>query len=268
MKTFKTLSGLLSASALAVGLAVVALPATAGIVGSLHDMPGSSGSATAGTDQICVFCHTPHGSNTDVQAPIWNKALPAGANYTAYTSSTMDGTAAVGSVSLACLSCHDGTQARDNMINQPGTGGYNAPGVGGSGGGGDLGTLGDMSGFGVANIGQDLSNDHPIGMVYCGAANDSQAIAGNCVDDSFNTAGSGVSGAAQVLGTLATRVWLETGGNSTYSKTDFPLYGDNQPGAKVECATCHDPHTPENGTFLRRVGGNSGSGVCLTCHNK
>ncbi|MCC6502851.1 MAG: hypothetical protein IT362_06930, partial [Deltaproteobacteria bacterium] len=58
---------------------------------------------------------------------------------------------------------------------------------------------------------------------------------------------------------------------------------------KVECSSCHDPHfnnksfnevdytyeadtalqEPENnGLFLRRVGGNSGSGLCRTCHNK
>ena len=263
MKTLKTLSGLLSASALAIGLAAAALPASAGIVGSLHDMPGQNGSATAGTDQICVFCHTPHGSNTDVQAPLWNKALPAGYDYTAYTSSTMDGIASVGSVSLACLSCHDGTQARDNMINRPGSGGYTAPGAGGSGGGSDLGTIGDMSGFGITNLTQDLSNDHPIGMAYCGATSPSNAISGNCADDSFNS-----SGTVSVKGSLATRVWLDTDGNGTYSKTDFPLYGANVPGVNVECATCHDPHTPENGTFLRREGGNSASGVCLTCHNK
>ncbi len=61
---------------------------------------------------------------------------------------------------------------------------------------------------------------------------------------------------------------------------------------KVECSSCHDPHfknrsnvdfndaTPGgmgnsaptddmvDGLFLRRVGGNAGSGVCRTCHNK
>ncbi|MBI2399528.1 MAG: hypothetical protein HYV23_00435, partial [Deltaproteobacteria bacterium] len=59
--------------------------------------------------------------------------------------------------------------------------------------------------------------------------------------------------------------------------------------SKVECSSCNDPHfnnkswneidatyaaaetdqEPENnGLFLRRVGGNSGSGLCRTCHNK
>ncbi|MBI5587425.1 MAG: hypothetical protein HY889_03555, partial [Deltaproteobacteria bacterium] len=57
---------------------------------------------------------------------------------------------------------------------------------------------------------------------------------------------------------------------------------------KVECSSCHDPHFKNtswdeieavggyagkdpseiDGLFLRRVGGNTGSGVCRTCHNK
>ena len=58
---------------------------------------------------------------------------------------------------------------------------------------------------------------------------------------------------------------------------------------RVECSSCHDPHfnnkswnevdstysgeatdleVESNGLFIRRVGGNSGSGVCRTCHNK
>jgi len=55
--------------------------------------------------------------------------------------------------------------------------------------------------------------------------------------------------------------------------------------SKVECSSCHDPHFANStaasadqgfpvanqtgdGLFLRRVGGNVGSGVCRTCHNK
>lgn len=52
----------------------------------------------------------------------------------------------------------------------------------------------------------------------------------------------------------------------------------------VECSSCHDPHFSNmsyvdykpnmtgigvaDGVFLRRVGGNTGSGVCRTCHDK
>ena len=83
-----------------------------------------------GTNQICVFCHTPHGFNTTQSGPLWNKQVGlSGASYAVYNagsnnSSTLDADVPViGSVSLACLSCHDGTQAMDNMVNAPGSAG-------------------------------------------------------------------------------------------------------------------------------------------------
>ncbi|HEY6863337.1 MAG TPA: hypothetical protein VI319_05515, partial [Burkholderiales bacterium] len=101
---------------------------------------------TAGTDEICVFCHTPHGADTTAPAPLWNKSLSSlsGNTYKTYDSlgsTTIDGAFAtdgvnnssVGSVSLACLSCHDGTQAMDNIINAPGSGGYQVNGGGATG---------------------------------------------------------------------------------------------------------------------------------------
>ena len=109
--------------------------------------------------EVCVYCHTPHGASTSVEAPLWNKAAGTAA-LTAYDSTTLDGDIlAVGSVSIACLSCHDGSQAPDNVINAPGTG------------------LGDgfinaaQNAFltGVAAVGaDDLVNDHPIGVEYGG----------------------------------------------------------------------------------------------------
>ncbi len=108
--------------------------------GSLGTGPGGTsvldaGGNVVGTNQICVFCHTPHGFNAVISAPLWNKAVNSSATYVVYNSgsnpsSTFDSAApSIGSVSLACLSCHDGTQAMDNMINGPGSGlmasGYN-----------------------------------------------------------------------------------------------------------------------------------------------
>ena len=63
--------------------------------------------------RVCVFCHTPHGANTEVSAPLWNRAL-SGATYTPYTSSSIDAqdiAATPGGSSKLCLSCHDGTLA-------------------------------------------------------------------------------------------------------------------------------------------------------------
>lgn len=254
MKTFgKSLSGLLSASALAIGLAVVASPAAAQITGSVHDL-------SRGGFEICVFCHTPHGADTTVVgAPLWNKQTQAASVYSTYTSSTMDGVAGVGAVSLACLSCHDGVQARSNTINSSG-----------SGTSGSTGTLGNMAGFGMANLGIDLRNDHPVGMIYCGAASALDADGFICPDDSFNDI-------VEVNpGLTLTRYWAESGAATGYQKNDLPLYGVGGPGAQVECATCHDPHGGVPGTLFLRIANNAlpedpttrASGLCLTCHNK
>ena len=121
----------LKTSVAAVCLSLLSITASAaGITNTKHNLSTSgtgSNYLTVGTDQICVFCHTPHGSNTAAAVPLWNKKIPTGATYTSYASlntSSLDGEVlAVGSVSMACLSCHDGTQAMDNMMNAPGAGG-------------------------------------------------------------------------------------------------------------------------------------------------
>ena len=95
-----------------------------------HNLGSSAGGLVtmrySGTGEICVFCHTPHGATTTATVPLWNRTLPAAGGYTTYNSlgtSSMDGaTVAVGSVSIACLSCHDGASAINVMINTPGSG--------------------------------------------------------------------------------------------------------------------------------------------------
>ena len=91
-----------------------------GVVTSKHDFTtgGDAQGTTTQTDQVCVFCHTPHGADTTAPVPLWNKVLNANeARFTRYstlaTPSFDSQEAPVGSVSLACLSCHDGTQAMD-----------------------------------------------------------------------------------------------------------------------------------------------------------
>ena len=37
-------------------------------------VPTRTVKATSET-QVCVFCHTPHGANTDIPSPLWNRAL-------------------------------------------------------------------------------------------------------------------------------------------------------------------------------------------------
>ena len=71
----------------AVAFLLIAVPAQAGIANTKHNLsPTGTGvnKVTAGTDEICVFCHTPHAADTSAPVPLWNKKLPAGTGYTTY----------------------------------------------------------------------------------------------------------------------------------------------------------------------------------------
>lgn len=272
------LSGLFSAAALAVGFTVLIQSALAGIAETKHNL-GSTGlgpNHVTDTNEICIFCHTPHGVDA-TGAPLWNKLLPTNTTYTTYASlnsSTMEGVIGKpGATSLACLSCHDGAQAMDNMINAPGTGNYDPTGGGANGLGlkwvGDHQISGKMinAGGSTSMLGTDLSNDHPVGVEYCGGPKG--GVVGTCKDPDFvpPTAGFG--------GNMATGPWwVDTpdGTDGIRQKTDMILYAATSDrttgiGPQVECGSCHDPHS-SNGLFLRRQAGNTNSTTCLSCHTK
>ena len=273
-------------AAVASVLALIAVPATAGIANTKHNLSPTSNAlnnrVTAGSDELCVYCHTPHAADTTAPVPLWNKSLSTLGGYTTYAtlnSGSIDGQIlAVGSISLACLSCHDGTQAMDNVINAPGSGGYDVTGGGANGLGYTwAGTRVDATGkltnsaTSLANLGTDLSNDHPIGIQYCGGGPTVAASGTACVDKDFFAPQSAIINGNRVI-------WVDTagGGAGTRDKSDMILYNRTfATGAapSVECGSCHDPHveeatgTPASGkTFLRIA--NAGSAVCLACHNK
>jgi predicted CXXCH cytochrome family protein len=259
----------------------------AGIADTKHNL-GTTGtganhqaSGGGGTAEICVFCHTPHGSDTSAAVPLWNRKMAAPSTYTTYNSlgtSSLDGaTAPVGSVSLACLSCHDGAQAMNVMINQPGSGGYNASGSALAGTWTGVSTIPD----GITKIGVDLKNDHPVGIQYGGGMTAGGAYTtGTIADGALKDVDfKGIS--YQSLNNQP--VWWVDTGTAGRQKTDLMLYtrtgsdSVNPDGsvnaaaltgaqAFVECASCHDPHTAANPTFLRIS--NAGSAVCLSCHIK
>ncbi|MCP5150168.1 MAG: cytochrome c3 family protein [Ectothiorhodospiraceae bacterium] len=259
-------------------LALATGGAWAGIANTKHNL-GNTGTGTnhatgtgtdsTTTDEICVFCHTPHGANTGAGAPLWNKTLPS-STYTTYaTTSTLDSSVlAVGSVSIACLSCHDGTQAMNSMINEPGSGLDSITDAPGSW----TAWTGDQTVTGAANLGEDLSNDHPIGVAYAGGGCGS--LTGTCTpasdtsvrDKDFKVALETSSGSGQWF--------VDTGETSGVAgardKNDMILYTrdfSGQAEPSVECGSCHDPHS-ESSLFLRRTDGNTESQVCLSCHTK
>jgi predicted CXXCH cytochrome family protein len=202
--------------------------------------------------RVCVVCHTPSseeelpavpGANPEgAVLPLWN-ATTAPQEFTIYDD-IGKGESAIGSQSVACLSCHDGIQA-----------------------------------FGVT----DKSYDHPFGVPYrgsrarAGLSRDYYPADGQPAkvarfmpeDRDFRPASAGTIKGRDIW-------WVSRGGITPFrNKSDLPLYGrvdsshdGGQSGNKVpfvECSSCHDPHT-ENNLFLRVS--NRGSALCLTCHDK
>lgn len=269
---------LATALAVAAGGMTLSAPAQAQIRGTKHNLgtsPGGTGvNQFSGTAEICVFCHTPHGADTSAVVPLWNRTLPAPQSFTTYDSlgtSSLDGkTAPVGSVSIACLSCHDGVTSMSAVINAPGSGrAGDAAWQAGTWSGANQ-VDGKIAPGLITNIGTDLRNDHPIGIQYGGGGISATAPTAQTRDPDFSAPKN-----ASLNGTTVWWVDTETTPNGTRQKTDMLLYtrakdqgyvGQTDAEPFVECASCHDPHTSANPTFLRVS--NAGSAVCLACHVK
>ena len=231
----------------------------AGIADTKHNLSTSGTGAihaTSGTAEICVFCHTPHGADTNVAAPLWNRAQTT-ATFSLYSSSTLDAlpTQPTGT-SLACLSCHDGTVAFDAIRNLPGSGGYtNTPSVDGTSTWTFVGTPDKKMPDGITLIGTDLRNDHPISMVFADARSPSSTSASQ-------TAG------FRTITTTGSKKCVGNGIADCDDPAALPLSSATIGGSAdyVQCTSCHDPHRSDTPTFLRKS--NDGSALCLTCHVK
>jgi hypothetical protein len=281
------------ATAVILGTSLVAGSAFAGIANTRHNLgaTGTGPNHTNGTGEICIFCHTPHGADTGAPVPLWNKRLTTAtfSTYDQLGTSTLDAAVGtVGSVSLACLTCHDGTQAIDNIINAPGSGGFDTTGGGTPGltgaawnwtsPDGTLTTEGQFTG-GIAagniwQIGTDLTNDHPVSMQYGGGGYsvgnlNGGKFGGITRDQDFAVATPiGTAGRWYVENSAAVTAGA-AGASAAFDKWDFKLYtrdtslesyvsangaalaGEKEPF--VECGSCHDPHF-ETTTFLRMPG--------------
>jgi cytochrome c553 len=251
-----------------------------GLNGSLMD------AARNNYGEVCVYCHTPHGADGTKKLPLWNRTTKATTykTYNELNTSTLTQTVSQPGVnSLSCLSCHDGQTAIDSIINMPGSGRYNpnqatssdplfldtwtnttdvehkALNSGGLDGAGCMSCHNPLStpsatNFAVFVIGTDLTNDHPVGITFPSAS-------GTGTD--FN----------KPTGVKGTSRYFDANSNGNMDDGDVRLY-DTGGTAKVECASCHDPHgvpsagvgSPFNPTFLRV--NNAGSALCLTCHVK
>jgi len=271
-------------------------------LGSLGNPTSTSFFTTNATTEICVFCHTPHHSATASGTPLWNRSVSTTA-FTAY-GTTIGGTPTdvnQGGATLACLSCHDGVTTFDNLANKPGKAGLGSGGIGSSSDAGwsfyknnsvlqtaepgndEIGnTTGSRLNIGGSNS-SGLSNDHPVSIEYRGedhaTPRASLRDSGTLFSAISLTADLAASASTYDNGNLTKNLWAVNGFiTGTASIADLLRNG------KVECTSCHDPHfankswnevdatypveSSSDGQFLRRVGGNTGSGVCRTCHAK
>jgi hypothetical protein len=145
----------------AVVAALMASTASAAISGSSHDMALYLGAANVSGSR-CAFCHMPHQGTTIAGAPLWARNVNYAVTYT-FFSSTSGGKAqptTVGNGSRACLSCHDGNFALATVFTP--AGGTQSLAIG---------AAQATKLTGVAQVGPNLSNDHPISVTYDSGGN-------------------------------------------------------------------------------------------------
>lgn len=218
-------------------------PALAAVKGSAHDL-SISGSNTAASGlrssdqtEICIFCHTPHSAIKNDNIPLWNKTLSPATTYGSYTSPTFQG--GVNGLTGAATEADAGVSnlclsCHDgtlafNSLANPSNARPTSTFAG----------TGKMTGTALLGSGATaLANDHPVNFTY-----DATLVA---ADGSLTTpSGLGLNTVTNTNGTVQ-------------------LYGN-----KVQCASCHDPHTsadPSTKAFLRVS--MDGSKLCLVCHTK
>jgi predicted CXXCH cytochrome family protein len=200
---------LLGALALA---GLTASSASAQITGSGHDFSSMAWSG----GQICKPCHTPHNAIAGMPR-LWNHELTT-ATYTMHEGT---GTAEddFDYRSRMCLSCHDGTVALDSF-------------------GGTTGSSYIPSG---ANLGTDLTNDHPVG---------SDALYPPIPQPTWWA--NSFKASTALPSAIRLQDWTDSAG------TAYKVVG---------CTSCHNPHNRGNyGHML--VMSNAASAVCLGCHIK
>jgi len=209
--------------------------------------------------EVCIFCHTPgvadeYATGQSDAARVqptakWQPTVEAAFSFDLFDDigrMGAEGAArSVGSVSVACLSCHDAVQA-----------------------------------LGVNHA----STDHPFAVPYRGLSSYSAEAAPNLHrlvaakgdrpelmagfrgnDGEFRPARSGIVNKREVW-------WAPVGDSPQRTKSDLPLYSRQVTGAAgyeqvpfIECTSCHDPHSTRE-VFLRTS--NEQSKLCMACHIK
>jgi len=225
--------------------------------------------------EICIYCHTPHGANKQISAPLWNRTFNNTGAYTIYDKPTtlMRPIGQPGPNSLTCLSCHDGTIAIDSILNMPGSG-LN-PSIDGQ-------SNNETNTWNEAFLDSWITNplalpspaDHfKMGKVidngYCTLCHNTNVtdsamanfmiftIETDLRDDhpigvQFPTTfGPGIDFNQPTAGLSTKMPFFDRDGDNHADPNEVRLYDTGQ-GPEVECASCHDPHgVPSDGNNAR-----------------
>ena len=221
-----------------------------GVEGSPHDFSGTN--YTWNTRHgVCSPCHAAHNTDPLQVVPLWAHQTTAGP-FVMYSSPTMNATdlptTSPNGVSLACLSCHDGTVAINAPIGGLATNAtayYIDPG---------------------AKIGPDLHTTHPISFTY-------DAVLAAADGQLENPVTYHIGDQKTLLTVNNAPVPLTWDGTSLTGKSiDEALLVAH----KMQCSSCHDPHkligsAPSSGIMVKISGSDvngRGSLICRTCHIK
>lgn len=222
---------LVVANALGVSVVLGQWPGGETVHETVHNLPRTaqvapmSGFITS-YGQPCVYCHHPHG--TGDKRPLWNRPAST-ASFRMYESSSLDMTIdpRPAEVSMLCLSCHEGSVPLDRVLVKP-------------------------AGFGTAG----------------GSGETIKRCATDCH-----------KGGDPAGGLNWENVWFEPDLRKQHPIS--VLYDPSRDAGfepvaiveaaglrlvdgRVECVTCHEPHSQRNRPFLRVA--NSGGSLCRSCH--
>lgn len=258
----------------------------AGVADTAHDLSYDGPKLNYMTDQICVFCHTPHDAQRGIDVTtfgnatgthntsgdgallLWNRAISNSSNtYQVYTSAQMDATLdRVRVYSLLCLSCHDGVGAMNVLSNYPNE---------------DLALWDPDDPFNPdGSLKRDGGEtDHQIGDFcppgdpICGGINigDMDPSAGDTVVDLRND--HPISFDYDVtLSSTDTGLAVPNNAQGYVIDSRVRLYPNPSGELKsLECSTCHDVHNQGSlmdGTSPFLVMSNKNSALCTNCHLK
>jgi hypothetical protein len=220
-----------------------------GVEGSPHDFSTNTAYTVWNTrNGVCSPCHAAHNTDPSQIIPLWTHQTSSGP-FTMYSSPTLQAgmPAAPTGVSLACLSCHDGTL------------GINAP----------IGGLGTNTAYYIDpnfKIGPDLHTTHPISFTY----DPGLAALDGGIENPVTYAIGNAKGGLTINTAPVPATWA---GTSLSGKTiDQALLVNHQ----MQCSSCHDAHkmigsAPSSGIMIKISGTDStgrGSLICRTCHIK